>query len=1001
MAKNKKAKLSRKYVLGRAERILKTKSASKTPASKFFTQDVRVISRQLQRGLYMGRNYTSGDYNYYGQNASRFARYADYELMDREEPIISSALDQYESNVCQKNDKGEYIEIVTDNNDIKEALEELLYDVINIDFNLPTIARGMCKFGDFFALLTLKPGDGVTEFMPLNANEVNREETWNEYNEWAVYFTWLGNARKKYKQYEVAHFRIITDSSMLPYGKCLASNSYVETEYGSKRIDEIEIGELIWTFNVEKKIWELSKIKNKVSSGIKETIRISGRNNEIECSKEHPILVYANGKLQYKKAEDITLNDLLVLSYNEKSKNRKYTFNMNLPDTKNVHGWKWNKKYLPKKPTKDFMRFFGFMYGDGWIKKDHTTVSIALGVDKNMNKKYIGLLDKYSGKKGWFIADRENSGDNYNVSAKCLAEFLYSNGFKGGATTKRLPSWIYEISSELQLEFINGLVDADGSIFTDRWNCNRYSLELNNRELVEDVKELLRRLNIKSSNVRSRREEGETEICGVKCHRNTSYYIYFYLDGAKKLQMEKYNHFQSENFILEPIRNISEHIKQETWDIQVDSANSNFVANGIVVHNSSIDSSRRPYKQLRMMEDAMLIYKVSRAPETRIFYIDVGNLPPSEVEEYVKNTVSQIKRQPLIDDKGQIDMRYSPMSVIEDFVIPTRQDKSSKIETLPGIQGFGLEELEYILNKMFASLKIPKAYLGYDDEIRTKATLTMEDSRFSIIIERIQNFLISELNKVAMLHLWLKGFDEEEFVNFDLKMTKPSASEEAMRIENLSNKMTLLSTAKDLGLLSNKYLQRNILNLTEQEIAQIEAELIDQANTQSQITKITEQGIRSISSILQSPSEIDKNTVRRLMLSIRPGEEPPADDGGDDIGGGDSGGDMFGGGGGDDFGGDMGGDDFGGDMGGEPDLGGDTGGGDLDLGGGGAEAPIEGSDSFDRVISPDKIIRHDLRKKPKKSFLESEELDAEELINSVFEQVKKMDFNNKNSKKKD
>lgn len=640
MAKKQKTKLSRKYVLGRAERILKTKSASKTPASKFFTQDVRVLSRQLQRGLYMGRNYMSGDYNYYGQNTSRFARYADYELMDREEPIISSALDQYEANVCQKNDKGEYIEIISDNKDIVEALEELLFDVINIDFNLPTIARGMCKFGDFFALLTLKPGDGVTEFMPLNSNEVERMETWNEYNEWSVYFTWLGNNRKKYKQYEMAHFRIITDSSMLPYGK------------------------------------------------------------------------------------------------------------------------------------------------------------------------------------------------------------------------------------------------------------------------------------------------------------------------------------------------------------------------------SSIDSARRPYKQLRMMEDAMLIYKVSRAPETRIFQIDVGNLPPSEVEDYVKNTVAQIKRSPLIDESGQIDMRYNPMSIVEDYVIPSRGDRSSKIETLPGVQGFGMEELEFILNKLFASIKIPKAYLGYDDEIRTRATLTQEDSRFSITIERIQNFLISELNKVAMLHLWLKGFDDEEFVNFDLKMTKPSAAEEAMRIENLGNKMNLLSTAKDLGLLSNKYLQKNILNLTDDEISQIDAELIDQANMQNQLDRIAEQGIRSISSILQSPSEIDKNTVRRLMLSIRPGEEAPEVEGGG-FPGGEGGGGMFSSeGGGEEFGGG----ELGGEEGGEElDLGGgagetgggETGGGELDLGGGGEEAPEEGSDAFDRVISPDKVIKRDLRKKPKRSFLESNEIDAESLLDKVFKRVGKMKFGDDESKEKE
>jgi hypothetical protein len=382
-----------------------------------------------------------------------------------------------------------------------------------------------------------------------------------------------------------------------------------------------------------------------------------------------------------------------------------------------------------------------------------------------------------------------------------------------------------------------------------------------------------------------------------------------------------------------------------------------------------------------MLEDAMLIYKVTRAPETRVFYIDVGNTPPEDVETYVKNVVTQVKRSPIIDEQGNIDLRFNPMSVLEDFVIPTRGDMNSKIETLPGVQGFGMDELNYILNRLFAALKIPKAYLGYEDEIRSKATLVQEDSRFAIVVERIQNFIISELDKIAMLHLYLKGYDEDDLAGFTLSMTKPSAAEEAIRIENLANRFNLVSTAKDTGAISITWLQRNILQLTDMDIAQIAAERIEEADTAFRVATITEKGMRGIEATLQSPSEIDKNTVRRLMLSIRPGEAPSEGGGGEEGG--------FGG-----FGG--GGEDLGGGLG---DLGGggeDLGGGGEDLGGGGEEAPApeapaERSDAFDRVISPDKMVSKGLLHMKKKSFLESknpEEID--QMIDRIYEKFSKM-----------
>lgn len=244
---------------------------------------------------------------------------------------------------------------------------------------------------------------------------------------------------------------------------------------------------------------------------------------------------------------------------------------------------------------------------------------------------------------------------------------------------------MYELNENLQLAFIRGLVDADGSIFTDKWNINRYSIELNNQILVEDIKHLLNRLNIKCSNVKSRGYDGETEICGVKCNRTKSYYIYFYLDGARKTQQNKYDLLKNDSVILVPITKIESTEDQETFDIQVLSNNSNFISNGLIVHNSMIEPARRVWKQLSLMEDAMLIHRIMRAPEKRIFSIDVGNIAPSEIDPAMQKIISQVKKVPYIDEKtGDYNLRFNLNNMVEDFYLPVRgSDSGTKIDTLP------------------------------------------------------------------------------------------------------------------------------------------------------------------------------------------------------------------------------------------------------------------------------------------------------------------------------
>lgn len=241
--------------------------------------------------------------------------------------------------------------------------------------------------------------------------------------------------------------------------------------------------------------------------------------------------------------------------------------------------------------------------------------------------------------------------------------------------------------------------------------------------------------------------------------------------------------------------------------------------------SSVLESARRIWRQLILIEDAMLVYRVIRAPERRVFYIDVGNVPPEDVSNYLEQAQTSLKRNQVVDkETGQVDVRYNPLSVDEDYFLPVRGGESgTKIDTLAGGQNTAaIEDVEYIQKKLFAALKIPKAYLGYDEDVGAKATLAQEDIRFSRTIQRIQKTVISELNKIAMVHLYCHGYEGEELLDFDLRLSNPSTIAQQQKLELIRSRFEIAGTAPE-GSIHREWLQKNVLGLTDEEISKIQA----------------------------------------------------------------------------------------------------------------------------------------------------------------------------------
>ena len=270
-------------------------------------------------------------------------------------------------------------------------------------------------------------------------------------------------------------------------------------------------------------------------------------------------------------------------------------------------------------------------------------------------------------------------------------------------------------------------------------------------------------------------------------------------------------------------------------------SDSNFIPYG----KSIIEGGRRVWKQLSLMEDAMLIHRVMRAPEKRIFKVDVGNIPPSEVDQYMQRLMDKMKKVPYIDERtGDYNLRFNLQNMVEDYYLPVRgSDSGTSIEPLSGMEFNGIDDIEYLRNKMLAALKIPKAFLGYEEDLSGKATLASEVVRFAKTVNRVQRILISELNKIAMVHLYAQGYKDASLVDFTLELTNPSVIFEKEKIAIWQDKVNLSKDMMETKLFSKKWIYENVFKISEEDVDIQKNDLVEDAKQSYRFKQIEDEGI--------------------------------------------------------------------------------------------------------------------------------------------------------------
>jgi intein/homing endonuclease len=664
--------------------------------------------------------------------------------------------------------------------------------------------------------------------------------------------------------------RMIEDSLVI-YRLCLIGDTRVKTDKGYSYIKDIQVGDKVYSYdNRVDKLVETT-VSNKWLTGTKQSFRVQSKHHSVVGTDTHPVLVYDN---ETKDVKYVPIKDLQPkrhsLTYirpeecstqtafpevREKCYKLKDTFlwssykidnkekviqqisektNINRSSIQNflygsqslessdvavlqeeievlkdakfeekLYGWGTNQLNLPEYIDEEFARLFGFLIGDGCITK--YGVTFAEGEDEIQNLYYSKLMEKFFGNCTRSKSNRKYS--NYHSSNTLASELLQKLGFKNGAKIKRIPDWVFTSPNNIKREFILGLLDADGH-YRDLVNGFSCEISLANKQLIEDIKEIWTSIGLCSGQIRHRIRPEQTRIIGEE---NKTRLIPE--TQCWELYLSEYELPKFEKIISVETAEV-----EDVYDIEVSHEKHNFVANGIVVHNS-------------------------RAPERRIFYIDVGNLPKVKAEQYLKEVMSRYRNKLVYDaNTGEIRDDRKFMSMLEDFWLPRREGgRGTEITTLPGGQNLGeLSDIQYFQKKLYRALGVPESRIagsGDGFNLGRSSEILRDELMFSKFVGRLRKKFANVFNDILRSQLILKNIVSPEdwekmadHIQYDFLYDNHFA--ELKEAELMTNRLTLATTIEPyIGkYYSTEYIRKKILRQTDSEIIEIDMQIEDEIN---------------------------------------------------------------------------------------------------------------------------------------------------------------------------
>lgn len=652
-----------------------------------------------------------------------------------------------------------------------------------------------------------------------------------------------------------AHSLRMLEDAMVVYRLCLVGDTVISLQKGTKNIRDIKVGDTVLSYDYDGKLIP-TKVVCHVNNGIQNVFSVKSKHIEIVGTATHPLLVNRQGTLQYVDIQDlipktdklicVTRNDNVLtqipkspkepwaklssemrtafrngnyeniskLLKNCKVKDNRakqflYAESKALPINlaKNVcdifeldHSkliiTKKSQVYserinLPDFVDEEFARLFGFLIGDGSISRKLCRIVFSAGEKQEVNQKYASLLQKYFGKVSHNLDKRGKFG-NYCVSSARGAEIFLELGYIPGEKNKRIPQWVFTSKPEIRKAFVEGISDADGcqrTTFKGTWFS---TIELCNKELVKDIKSVWASIGLSSGKIKERQRKGGHEITKNLLMKSTT---------SHSVTISEKELPQYEN-----ICSITPCGQEEVYDITVDNELHNFIANGTPTHNT-------------------------RAPERRVFYIDVGQLPPFKAEAFMDRIKDQFRKRKVTSNSGspganQVEEKWMPPAQDEDYWLPIRPNSNTRIDTLPGAENLGeIDDAVYFRNKLLTALNFPKNYFNNEDPGATRITLSAQDVKFARMIERLQSYFEDGIMEIAERHLQLRGYPEDSYKDLRIKMTPPSDWRELSRAEVVNARYGNAGTLKGSQLMSDFDIMTKILKYNQDDADEMLARL--------------------------------------------------------------------------------------------------------------------------------------------------------------------------------
>jgi hypothetical protein len=785
---------------------------------------------------------------------SRMARYSDYASMESMSEI-AAALDIYADEATVRNEYGNLLAIESNNPKIRELLEDLFYDTLNLEFNAWHWIRNMAKYGDQFLLVDHHPDYGVINALPMPVNEIERDEGYDEKNPTAYRYRWVAQGNRPMENWEVIHFRLLGNDAFLPFGASMieparrtwrqlvlledAVMTYRIVRSPERRVFYVDVGNLAPN--------DVGKYMEKFKTQIKRNMIVDSTTGRADL-RYNPLPVHKDTPIPLLDGRTIKIEDLA--RENKEGKDN-WVYSIRDNDHQIVPGkvvW-CGKNYTANKIVKVTLDDGGVVKTapeHGFILRDGKTIR-ADELKEGMSLMPLYRRDTEKGYEDCYNPKTER----YVRTHRFVAKGVYPLDFE----EKDIPVVHHkhpEKPGNKKNNHPNNLQVMSRQEHLD-WHTERLPFTLHKPELIEKYREQIIAYN-KSDIARERRIA--TNIKYNKARRMGEAY------NGTELH-KSHNKIRSKAQTKSWQENREERVKACEWNISDE-----YIEIGKRIYRENPNLNKKDFiNTLKNDNEARSILlrdnrgfmrdinKVSERPIVRKLksigisgFAEYKKIAVQEgAPEYKNHKVASVEFvneevdvycMTVVGPNGEEDRHNFAVcdfndfgkslillknSAEEDFFVAVRGDTSSRIDTLPGGTYTGdVDDLNYFQNKLFASLKIPKSYLGYEGDMGSKSGLSQQDIRFAHTIQRIQQVFVAELNKLAVIHLFSSNdVDFDDITNFTVKMANPSSIAELQRLELWRTKFEVASMATE-GLLDKHFTYSRLLGLTEEEIEGIE-----------------------------------------------------------------------------------------------------------------------------------------------------------------------------------